>query len=92
MDDEDVSFLDVKKEDLVPIPPQEKVWAQIGDNLQLEYIDWHMINGLAFQFDDLHKRGEEKSESHVICKLLTLVRDAVAEETEAKVKAQLSSP
>ena len=89
--DDDISYLDVRKEDLVPIPPQEKIWAQIGEDLQLEYIDWNMINGRASQFDDLHKKGEEKSESHVICKLLTLVRDAVAEETEAKVKAQLGA-
>jgi hypothetical protein len=90
-EDDDVSFLDVKKEDMVPMPPQEKVWAQIGDNLQLEYIDWAMINSLAAQFDELHTQGKEKTESHVICKLLTLVRDNVAEETEVKVRSQLGA-
>jgi hypothetical protein len=74
-EDDDVSYLDVKKEDMVPMPPQEKVWATIGDNLNLEYIDWDMIENLAHQFDLLHKAGEQKTESHVICKLLTLVRD-----------------
>lgn len=74
-DDDDVSYLDVKPEDMVPIPPQEKVWATIGDNLELEYIDWDMIENLAHQFDLLHKAGEQKTESHVICKLLVLVRD-----------------
>lgn len=89
VNDDDVSYLEVKKEDMVPIPPQEKVWAQIDDNCNLGYVDWAMINALAAQFDEFHKAGMEKSESHVICKLLALVRDAVAEETEAKVRAQL---
>jgi hypothetical protein len=47
-----------------------------------------MINLMAFQFDELHKQGLEKSESHVICKLMTLVRDVVQEETAAKVRAE----
>ena len=78
--DDDVSYLDVKKEDLVPMPPQEKVWATIGDNLKLEYIDWTLIEQLADQFDQIHKAGGEKSQSHVICKLLTLVRDETRKE------------
>ena len=41
-EDDDVSYLDVKPEDMVPIPPQEKVWATICDNLELEYIDREM--------------------------------------------------
>lgn len=87
-DDDDVSFLDVKPEDIVAMPPQEKVWATIGDDLKLQYIDWSMINLMALQFDELHKQGLEKSESHVICKLMTLVRDVVQEETAAKIRAE----
>jgi len=74
---------------MVPMPPQEKVWAQINDDCELEFIDWEMINALAAQFDELHKANEKKSDSHVICKLLTLVRDIVAVETEAKVRSQM---
>jgi len=81
-DDDDVSFLDVKPEDLVPVPPHEKVWAQIDDECQLAFIDWAMINLLAAQFDELHKQGQEKTESHVICKLLTLVREKTRKECE----------
>lgn len=83
-EDDDVSYLDVKREDLVPIPPQEKVWATIGDNLELEYIDWDMIENLAHQFDLIHKAGQQKTESHVICKLLKLVRDQTRKEYESK--------
>ena len=50
-EDDDVSYLDAKPEDLVAMPAQQKVWATIGDNLELEYIDWDMINELAKQFD-----------------------------------------
>jgi hypothetical protein len=81
-EDDDVSYLDAKPEDLVAMPTQQKVWATIGDNLELEYIDWDMINELARQFDLLHKEGKEKTESHVICKLLTLVRDQTRKESE----------
>jgi len=88
-ENDDISFLDVSKEDMVPMPPQEKVWAQISDDCNLEFIDWAMINTLAAQFDELHKANEKKSDSHVICKLLTLVRDVVAAETEAKVRSQM---
>jgi len=80
--DEDISYLDAKPKHLVPMPPQQKVWATIGDNLQLEYIDWDMINELSKQFDLLHKQGQEKTESHVICKLLTLVREQTRKECE----------
>ena len=81
-EDDDVSYLDVKPEDLVAMPAQQKVWATIGDNLELDYIDWDMINELAKQFDLLHKEGKEKTESHVICKLLTLVREQTRKESE----------
>lgn len=78
--DDDVSYLDVKPEDMVPIPPQERVWAKIGDDLKLEYIDWKIIDELAKQFDEIHKAGGEKSQSQVICKLLVLVRDKTRSE------------
>lgn len=78
--DDDVSYLDVKPGDLVPIPEQQKVWATISDDLKLEYIDWKMIEELAAHFDVLHKKGEQKTESHVICKLLTLVREQTRKE------------
>ena len=82
INDDDVSYLDAKPEDLVAMPAQQRVWATISDDLELEYIDWDMINELAKQFDVLHKANQEKTESHVICKLLTLVRDQTRKECE----------
>ena len=81
-EDDDISYLDAKPEDLVAMPAQQRVWATISDDLELEYIDWDMINELAKQFDVLHKANQEKTESHVICKLLTLVRDQTRKECE----------
>ena len=81
-EDDDISYLDTKPEDMITMPAQQKVWATIGDNLELDYIDWKMIEELAKQFDLLHKEGQEKTESHVICKLLTLVREQTRKECE----------
>jgi len=82
INDDDVSYLDIKPEDLVPMPPQERIWAQIGDDLKLAYIDWNMIEDMARQFDEIHKLKGEKTQSHVMCKLLVLVREQTRKEYE----------
>jgi hypothetical protein len=86
--DDDVSYLDIKEEDKIKVPAQETVWARIGDNLQLEYIDWQMVDAFAAQFDELTKANQEKTESHVMCKLIALVRDTVREEAMARIRAE----
>jgi hypothetical protein len=87
--DEDLTYLDIKEEDKVQVPAgEQQVWAKIGDNLQLEYINWEIINAFAAQFDDLTKAGQEKTESHVMCKLIALVRDVVREECMARLRAE----
>jgi hypothetical protein len=82
MSEEDISYLDTKPEDMILMPPQERVWAQIGEDLELAFIDWDMINELARQFDEIHKLKGEKTQSHVICKLLTLVREQTRKDCE----------
>jgi|688.fasta_scaffold1157560_2 hypothetical protein len=90
-EDDDVSYLDIKEQDKIPVPMGEQaVWAKIGDNLQLEYINWEMINLFAAQFDELTKAGQEKTDSHVMCKLIALVRDLVKEETMARARLEFS--
>lgn len=86
--DDDISYLDVKEEDKIRVPAQEQVWAKIGDNLQLEYIDWQIVDAFAAQFDELTKANKDKTESHVMCKLIALVRDNVREEAMARVRAE----
>jgi len=90
-EDDDVSYLDVKEEDKIKVPTGEHaVWAKIGENLQLEYINWEMINAFAAQFDELTKAGQDKSETHVMCKLIALVRELVKEETMARARLEFS--
>jgi len=87
--DDDVTYLDIKEEDKVPVPASEAhVWAKIGDDLQLEYINWEMINAFAAQFDELTKANQSKTDTHVMCKLIVLVRNAVQEETLARARAE----
>jgi len=88
MTEEDISYLDIKPEDRIPMPVQEKAWAQIGEDLKLAFIDWDMINEMARQFDELHLQKKDKSQSQVISKLLVLVREVTVAETELRVRAE----
>jgi hypothetical protein len=88
MTEEDISYLDIKPEDRVSMPVQEKAWAQIGEDLKLSFIDWDMINEMARQFDELHSQKRDKSQSQVISKLLVLVREVTVAETELRVRAE----
>ena len=75
---DDVSYLDIKPEDCVPIPAQEEVWAKIGDNGQLEVIRWDLIEKYAAMYD---ASNENRSQTQVFCKLLKLVRDDTRKES-----------
>ena len=74
---DDVSYLDIKPEDCVPIPAQEEVWAKIGDDGQLEIIRWDLIELYAAMYD---ASNENRSQTQVFCKLLKLVRDQTRKE------------
>jgi hypothetical protein len=62
--------------------PSETVWAKIGDNGGLEVIRWDIIEMYAKQYDIDNKN---RSQSHVMCKLLVLVRDQTRKECGEKV-------
>lgn len=76
-EDDDVSYLDVKPEDVVPMPPQEQIWAKIGDDGQLEILRWDLIETYAAMYDE---SKENRTQTHVFCKLLKLVRDETRKE------------
>lgn len=59
----------------------EVTWVKIGDNGTLEFINWETINKYSKEFDDLGPNGR-RTQTHVICKLLTLVRDETKREIE----------
>lgn len=81
---DDVSYLDIKPEDCVPIPAQEEVWAKIGDDGQLEIIRWDLIELYAAMYD---ASNENRSQTQVFCKLLKLVRDDTRRECNGKAKS-----
>lgn len=68
---EDVSYLDIH-------PKKEKVWCKIGDEGELEYIDWEIVEGLAASFDST--QPEHRTESMLIAKLMYLVRKETRKE------------
>ncbi len=57
--------------------PSETVWAKIGDKGDLEVIRWDIIEMYAQQYD-IDKNN--RTQSHVMCKLLVLVRDDTRKE------------
>ena len=65
----------VDKENVKAIP--ETVWAKIGDKGDLEVIRWDIIEMYAKQYDI---SNQNRSQSHVMCKLLVLVRDQTRQE------------
>ena len=75
-DDAEYAELIMDKEHIRVIP-SDTVWAKIGDNGQLEILRWDLIEAFAKQYDiDANNR----TQSHVMCKLLILVRDQVRKE------------
>ncbi len=57
--------------------PNETVWAKIGEDGGLEVIRWDIIEMYAKQYD-IDKNN--RTQSHVMCKLLVLVRDDTRKE------------
>ena len=60
----------VNKDNTKAVP--ETIWAKLGDDGELEIIRWDIIEMYAKQYDIDNKN---RSQSHVMCKLLLLVRD-----------------
>lgn len=57
--------------------PSDTVWAKIGEDGGLDTIRWDIIEMFASQYDvDKNNR----TQSHIMCKLLVLVRDETRKE------------
>ena len=71
------AYLEVPEDQKLATPSPESVWVKINEAGELEVIRWDIINMYAARFDaDKNARNE----THVMCKLLTLVRDQVRKE------------
>lgn len=61
----------------IRVIPNDTVWAKIDDDGNLEILRWDLIEMFAKQYD---ASKENRSQSHVMCKLLVLVRDKTRQE------------
>ena len=75
--EDDEAYLIVPEEHVKKIAMPETVWAKIDDDGKLEVLRWDIIEMYAAEFDSLNRSGKNKSQTHVICKLLVLVREQV---------------
>jgi len=70
-DDAEYAELIMDKNHTVNIA-NDTVWAKIDDEGKLEILRWDLIEMFAKQYD---VSKENRSQTHVMCKLLVLVRD-----------------
>ena len=78
--EDDEAYLIVPEEHIKKIATPDTVWAKIDDDGQLEIIRWDIIQMYALEYDMMSKAKQMHSQTHVICKLLTLVRDQTRKE------------
>lgn len=82
INDDDEAYLIVPAEQVKKVVAPEQVWAKIGDDGGLEVLRWDIIEMYATEFDSLNRAGQPKQQTHVLCKLLVLVREQVRKEVE----------
>lgn len=78
--EDDEAYLIVPQEHAKVVANPETVWAKIDDDGKLEILRWDIIDMYAAEFDSLNRNGKDKSQTHVICKLLSLVREQVRQQ------------
>jgi hypothetical protein len=79
VDGEEEAYLVMSPNHVKNIAMPDTIWAKIGDDKKLEILRWDIIEIYARDYDSsIHNR----TQTHVICKLLTLVRDQTRKESE----------
>ena len=73
--DDDEAYLIIPEEHMKKLAQPNTVWVKIGEDGQLEVIRWDIIQMYALEYDMLARAKQQHSQTHVICKLLVLVRD-----------------
>lgn len=73
--EDDEAYLIVPEELTKKVAMPDTIWAKIGDDGQLEIIRWDIIQMYALEYDMVARAKQQHSQTHVICKLLVLVRD-----------------
>jgi len=80
MNNEDEAYLEVAEENVKKIAAPETAWAKIDEKGELELLRWDIVEMYALEYDTLKRSGRDTAQTHVICKLLVLVRDQVRKE------------
>lgn len=78
--EDDEAYLIVPEEHAKVVATPDTVWAKIDDEGKLETLRWDIVEMYALEYDSLGRNGKDKSQTHVICKLLVLVRDQVRQQ------------
>ena len=73
--DDDEAYLIVPQEHVKNVAEPNTVWVRIGEDGQLDIIRWDIIQMYALEYDMQARAKQQHSQTHVICKLLVLVRD-----------------
>jgi sulfur transfer complex TusBCD TusB component (DsrH family) len=73
--EDDEAYLIIPEEHMKKLAQPNTVWVKIGEDGQLEVIRWDIIQMYALEYDMLARAKQQHSQTHVICKLLVLVRD-----------------
>jgi sulfur transfer complex TusBCD TusB component (DsrH family) len=73
--EDDEAYLIVSEHDVKKIATPDTVWAKISDDGELEIIRWDIIEMYALEYDMQARAKQQHSQTHVICKLLLLVRN-----------------
>ena len=80
INDDDEAYLVVDQAHTKTVAMPEEVWAKISDDGELEILRWELVEMYAAEFDTLTRSKKDKSQTHVLCKLLVLVRDQTRKE------------
>lgn len=77
---EEEAYLEIPEEQVKKIAMPNTVWAKIDEEGKLELLRWDIVEMYALEYDTLKRSGKDTAQTHVICKLLVLVRDQVRKE------------
>jgi len=77
---DDEAYLVMPKDQVRNAVMPNQVWAKISEDGKEAHVRWDIVELYAAEFDSLNHTGHDKTQTHVLCKLLVLVRDQVRKE------------
>jgi hypothetical protein len=77
---DDDAYLIVPEEHIKRAVPVDAVWAKISEDGKEAVVTWNIVEMYATEFDSLTHTKRDKTQTHILCKLLVLVRDQTRKE------------